>query len=209
MFKYHLNKFFSYRIPPIITYLLIPIIQIILIYYNVIIYFSEICFIIFVILNFIFELNTEIFYKSDNILINKIDDVLNISNNNFNDLKTQLDNFSVIVQSQMFFNQIDNNYNSYKFPKPTIINTNKKIIFINDDDLQYYNKLTIIDKLMFYGFINSNYDDTKININFNYCNSNFNNLYDKIIIYILFLIYFLGITPRIFILDINKICNKN
>jgi hypothetical protein len=200
MFKYHLNKFFSYRIPPIITYLLIPIIQIILIYYNVIIYFSEICFIIFVILNFIFELNTEIFYKSDNILINKIDDVLNISNNNFNDLKTQLDNFSVIVQSQMFFNQIDNNYNSYKFPKPTIINTNKKIIFINDDDLQYYNKLTIIDKLMFYGFIN---------INFNYCNSNFNNLYDKIIIYILFLIYFLGITPRIFILDINKICNKN
>jgi hypothetical protein len=208
--NYKLNKFFDFRIPPIFTYLLVPIIQIILLYYNKITYFSEISFIFFVISNFIFEFNTNIFYKSEDIIQNKINYLRGELINNLNDLIIQSNNNNPNIT---FINQIDNNNNNYELPfiDENNYQNNNKLTFINDDDLNDYNKLTILDKLMFFGSINKNSDNNKININFNYydkkCNIFCGYDYNQFMIQILYVIYFFGITPKIFIVDINKICN--
>jgi hypothetical protein len=114
-------------------------------------------YIIFIILNFIFEINTTKFDINQN---------------------TQLETYN--------FNYID--------------------------DLNNYNKLTFLDKLMFIGSIIPKYieksrdEENKYNIkiNFHYYNNN-NTIYDNIITIVLFIIYFFGITPRLFVMDIKKI----
>jgi hypothetical protein len=131
-------------------------------------------------LNFIFEFNTHIFYKNEDIFQTKL-----------NELQKEVNN-------------LKNNTNT-KFS----VNMEKRII--NDDDLNNYNELTLFDKLMFFGYINKDSENDKININFNYYYKVGENktFYDEIIIKLLYMIYFLGITPKIFVKNINNICNKN